>query len=148
VLDSLDLDDGPAHARLKDLLLDSAEDPEQSLQLLSNVLRSRLLEGHGETLFDLGQEDNGDSMSFTKDQWDIALERLTGAAGLLKAECRVLLTRHVGGPVEVGTVEEKDKSATGKIMIRQAPERAEDVIETRIAVIGNGIDAFAVTAPR
>ena len=135
-LDSLELSDSHAVARLKDLLLDDTEDAEQSLHQLSNIVQSRLIEGHGETLFDLGQEDNGDSMNFSKDQWDIALDRLRRAAALLKADCRVLLTRNVGGDVEV--VSEKEKGSMGRLMIRQRPESAEDVIETRIAVIGNG----------
>ena len=109
-----------------------------TLQQLSEVLQKRMLEGNGETLFDLGQEDNGESMAFSKEQWDVALDRIRRAAKILQAECRTLMTRNVGGPEEVETANEKDKSATGKIMIRQEPETAEDVIETRIAVVGNG----------
>lgn len=97
-----------------------------------------MLEGHGETLFDLGQEDNGETMSFSKDQWDVALDRIRRAASILQAECRMLMTRNVGGAEEVEIPNEKDKSCTGKMMIRQAPDTPEDVIETRIAVVGNG----------
>ncbi len=122
---------------MKDLL-DSGEDAEVTLQQLSEVLQKRMLEGNGETLFDLGQEDNGESMAFSKEQWDVALDRIRRAAKILRAECRILMTRNVGGPEEAETVNEKDKSATGKIMIRQEPETPEDVIETRIAVVGNG----------
>lgn len=128
---------------MKDLLLDSGEDAEVTLQQLSEVLQKRMLEGNGETLFDLGQEDNGESMAFSKDQWDVALDRIRRAGKILQAECQILMTRNVGGPEEVETVNEKDKSATGKIMIRQEPETPEDVIETRIAVVGNGkIDSY------
>lgn len=109
-----------------------------TLQQLSEVLQKRMLEGNGETLFDLGQEDNGESMAFSKEQWDVALDRIRRAAKILRAECRILMTRNVGGSEEVETPNEKDKSATGKIMIRQEPETPEDVIETRIAVVGNG----------
>ena len=138
ILDTLDLSDTSAHYRLKDLLLDTGPRAEDTLQQLSNVLQSRLLEGHGETLFDLGQEDNGETMGFSKEQWDVAWDRLQKAATLLKAHCKVLMVRNVGGDAEVGPSNEKDKSATGKIMIRQTPETVEDVIETRIAVVGNG----------
>ena len=138
ILDSLDLAETSSQLRLRDLLLDSSEDAEVTLQQLSEVLQKRMLEGNGETLFDLGQEDNGESMAFSKEQWDVALDRIRRAAKTLQAECRILMTRNVGGPEEVGTVNEKDKSATGKIMIRQEPETPEDVIETRIAVVGNG----------
>jgi GTPase len=96
------------------------------------------LEGHGEALFDLGQEDNGESMAFSKEQWDVALERTQRAAAMLRADCSILMTRNVGADQDVGPLNEKDKGASGKIMIRQQPESVEDVIETRIAVVGNG----------
>lgn len=98
-----------------------------------------MLEGYGETLFDLGQEDNGETMAFSKEQWDVALDRIWRAAGILQADCRILMTRNVGGAEEVETPNEKDKSCTGKVMIRQTPETSQDVIETRIAVVGNGM---------
>ena len=123
---------------MKDLLLDAGNDAEVTLQQLSNLVQSRMLEGHGETLFDLGQEDNGESMGFSKEQWDIALDRIRRAGRMLQAECRVLMTRNVGGLEEIETVNSKDKSASGKLLIRQTPDTIEDVIETRIAVVGNG----------
>ena len=118
--------------------MDTGDDKEVTLQQLSNVLQKRMLEGHGETLFDLGQEDNGETMAFSKEQWDVALDRIRRAANFLQADCRVLMTRNVGGEDEVGAANEKDKGSSGKVMIRQAPETPEDVIETRIAVVGNG----------
>ena len=138
ILDSLNLADGPAHVRLKELLEDTGDDEEVTLQQLSNIVQSRLLEGHGEALFDLGQDDNGETMAFNKEQWDVALDRIRRASKILRAECRILLTRNVGGPEEAETKNEKDKSCTGKLLIRQVPETIEDVIETRIAVVGNG----------
>ena len=138
ILETLNLAETSTRVRLKDLLLDAGDDAEVTLQQLSNLLQSRILEGHGETLFDVGQEDNGESMGFSKEQWNVALDRIRRAGGILRAECRVLMTRNVGGPEDVDTANSKDKSATGKLMIRQAPETIEDVIETRIAVVGNG----------
>ena len=143
ILDSLDLSETSAHVRLKELLLNPTG-AEDTLQQLSNLLQSRMLEGHGEILFDLGQEDNGESMGFSKVQWDTALERLERAASMLKADLRVLMTRNVGGAEEVGAINEKDKSVTGKVMIRQAPDTVEDVIETRIAVVGNGMTPMSI----
>ena len=77
-------------------------------------------------------------MGFSKEDWDVAFERIRQAATILKADYRILMTRNVGGDEEVGPINEKDKAVTGKIMIRQRPETVEDVIETRIAVVGNG----------
>jgi len=142
ILDTLNLAETSTQIRLSNLLLDTGDDAEVTQQQLSNLLQSRILEGHGETLFDLGQEDNGESMGFSKEQWDIALDKIRRAGRILQAECRVLMTRNVGGPEEVDTANLKDSSATGKLMIRQAPETIEDVIETRIAVVGNGTIRF------
>ena len=119
-------------------MLGTEPDPEDNLIHLGDVIQSRILEGHGETLFDLGQEDNGESMGFSKEHWDVALDRIRWVATSLRADCKILMTRNVGGEQEVGPLNDKDTSATGKIMIRQAPETVEDVIETRIAVVGNG----------
>lgn len=37
-------------------------------------------EGHGEALFDVGLEDSGESMGFSKDEWNFAYERLLATA--------------------------------------------------------------------
>ena len=139
ILDTLNLSETSVYVRLKHCLLDTSETAEETLQQLVNVLQKRLDEGHGETLFDLGQEDNGESMGFPKEQWEVSLKRLRKAANMLKADCRILMTRNVGGEEEVGPINEKDKGCTGKIMIRKTPDTVEDVIETRIAVVGNGM---------
>ena len=144
ILDSLNLAETSTQVKLKELLLDTGEDAEVTLSQLGNVLQKRMLEGNGETLFDIGQEDNGESMGLSKEQWDVALDRTQRAASVNQAECRVLMTRNVGGDVEAETPNEKDKSCTGKIMIRQAPETPEDVIETRIAVVGNGTTQYPI----
>ena len=143
ILDTLNLAETSAQIRLKEVLLDA--DGEESLKQLSEVLQSRILEGHGETLFDLGQEDNGESMGFSKEQWDIALDRIRKAAAMLKTDCRLLMTRNVGGDLEVGPLNDKDKGASGKVMIRRRPETVDDVIETRIAVVGNGSNTNLLT---
>lgn len=139
ILDTLDLAETSTHVRLRTLLLDTSKDSDVTLQQLSDLLQKRMLEGHGETLFDLGQEDNGETMSFDKEQWDVALDRIRRAAKILQAECRILMTRNAGGPEDVDAGNEKDQSVMGKVMIRQEPETPEDVIETRIAVVGNGM---------
>jgi GTPase len=134
------LSDTPNPIRLKDWLLDTSGDAGATLQQLAGLLQNRIDEGHGETLFHLGQEDNGETMGFTKEQWDLALTRLGEAASTLKADVRVLLTYNVGGPDEAETQNPKDKSCHSKLLIRQAPATPEEVIETRIAVVGN-VDA-------
>lgn len=141
IIDSLGLADSVTHVRLKELLLAGA-DSEERLAQLSDILRNRIEEGNGETLFELGYEDSGESMALTKDEWEVAMERLQVAAAALNADCQVLITRNVGGDREVETVSEKDKHADGKVMIRRNPDTVEDVIELRIAVVGNGMLSF------
>lgn len=136
-LDTLDLSDAPQRPRLKELLSGVGDDDEL-LRHLSDIVEARLAEGHGETLFDLGVEDDGQSMNFNKDQWDVALDRIRRASSVVMAECRTLLTKNVGGPEESEMRNEKETSVSGKLLIRQNPETIEDVIETRIAVVGNG----------
>lgn len=138
ILDSLDLADNDPRVPLHKLLL---ADDEDSLQRLVDDITSRLEDGHGETLFDLGFEHNGDSMHLNKADWDKAWDRLRAAAGKAKADCQLLLTKNVGGDVESQIApSEKDKDCGGKVLIRQNPATVENVIETRIAVVGN-VDA-------
>ncbi|CRG90660.1 GTP-binding protein 1 [Talaromyces islandicus] len=140
ILDQLGLSDAPSHRKIKDLLLGTAADGEDSFQNLAGVIQRRIDEGYGETLFDLGLEDNGDSMGFDLAQWNAAFARLEEAANTIPAHCQVLSTYNVGGPMESETTAEKAKGCYGKILIRQVPDRPEEVIETRIAVVGN-VDA-------
>ncbi|ATZ53032.1 hypothetical protein BCIN_08g06450 [Botrytis cinerea B05.10] len=137
ILNSLDIADTSPQVRIKELLLSADED---QLALLKNVLELRLEEGHGETIFEIGFENNGDAMGFNKKEWDVALKRLQEAAGKLNSDCQLLLTNGVGGEVEGETGESKEKDCTGKVLVRQHPASVEEVIETRIAVVGN-VDA-------
>ena len=137
ILNSLDLAETAPQVRLKELLLGQDED---HLEKLVDILRVRIDEGHGETVFDVGFENNGDSMALTKDEWEVAMKRLNQAAAMERADCQVLLTKNVGGDAEAELQSAKDKDCNGKILIRQNPKTVEDVIETRIAVVGN-VDA-------
>ncbi|KAI9846963.1 MAG: hypothetical protein M1837_003319 [Sclerophora amabilis] len=140
ILDSLGLEDSTPPVRLKPLLLDEPPVENESNTRLTEVLRERIGEGHGETLFELGYENSGESMSLTRDEWDVAVERVRAAASNLQADCRILLTRNVGGEEDAPSQLHKEKGCTGSIMIRQNPKTVEDVMETRIAVVGN-VDA-------
>ncbi|KAA8568889.1 hypothetical protein MFRU_017g00760 [Monilinia fructicola] len=137
ILNSLDIADTSPQVRIRDLLLSADED---ELTVLKNVLEMRLEEGHGETIFEIGFENNGDVMGLKKEEWDVALKRLKEAAAKCNSDCQVLLTKGVGGEVEGGSGDSKEKDCTGKVLIRQHPASVEEVIETRIAVVGN-VDA-------
>jgi len=96
---------------------------------LAHVLELRVQEGHGETIFELGVENNGDAMGLSKDEWAKALGKLEQAAKVVRCDCKVLIEKGEG-----------EEGHTGKLLIRQQPASVEDVMETRIAVVGN-VDA-------
>jgi GTPase len=102
------------------------------------------VEGYGEAVFELGYENNGDSMQLTVDEWQPAHDRLVAAAKNLKADCELLITKYVGGDKEAESTKGKTAKAgsgcSGKVLVRSIPSLPEDVIETRIAVVGN-VDA-------
>lgn len=142
ILDSLDLSDSTPRVPLRDLLL-AGDDDEASLHKFSDLLQERLDAGHGEMLFDIGYEHNGESMGLARGDWDRAYAGLVRAAKEARADCQLLLTKNVGGEVEAQSTAKgsgKDKDCTGKVLIRQVPTTVEEVIETRIAVVGN-VDA-------
>jgi GTPase len=138
ILDGLDLDDAEPRMPMRQLLL-GTDNVESLIEKLADVLRERLDEGKGETVFDLGFENNGDSLGMSKEDWDVAFDRLMKALALASADYQILLTRNVGGEADVET-KGKDKDCTGKLLIRRFPDAVEKVIETRIAVVGN-VDA-------
>ncbi|KAI0998768.1 GTP-binding protein 1 [Podosphaera aphanis] len=138
ILESLNLADHSSTVRLRELLLDQEKD---SLLKLTALLESRIEEGHGETVFEIGFENNGDAMNLTQDEWITALNHMREAAKNANAACQTLLTRNVGGEHEAeNAVAGKDTDCYGKFMIRRNPTSTENVIEIRIAVVGN-VDA-------
>ncbi|KAF4981483.1 hypothetical protein FZEAL_2726 [Fusarium zealandicum] len=155
LFDNLDLADSAPRAALKELLLGSDED---SFKQLQDIVSDRIEEGFGECVFELGYEHNGDSMNLTLEEWNKALETLKTAAKRIRADCDLLLSMNVGGDMEAASTSDKptsdkptkdkptkdrptkDKNCSGKVLIRQVPATTEDVIETRIAVVGN-VDA-------
>ncbi|RCI16443.1 hypothetical protein L249_2470 [Ophiocordyceps polyrhachis-furcata BCC 54312] len=161
LFDTLDLGNAPRRIRLKHVLQAKFEDEKEeaeALDQLRDLVVSRIEEGGGETVFDLGLEDGGESMHFSLDQWSTAYDRLVKAAKTVRADCELLLTRNVGGAVEAtasaadgkktaaagssssSKASKKEAFCSGKVLIRRVPCRPEDVIETRIAVVGN-VDA-------
>ncbi len=144
ILDSLNFNESEPQIPLRQLLLPPTEHGEENHAKLVEHIAERLAEGHGEAMFDLGFEDSGESMRLTRAEWDVALARLKEAAKQQRADCAVLLTKNVGGDMEAESTalgrdsKDKAKECTGKILVRQAPATVEGVIETRIAVVGNG----------
>ncbi|KAG6067831.1 hypothetical protein E4U32_002774 [Claviceps aff. humidiphila group G2b] len=140
LFDHLDLADTAPRIPLKDLFLGDGDD---NFEQLRHVIAERIEEGMGEAVFDLGYENNGESMELSLEDWNAAYERLVDAAKSAGADCQLLLTKNVGSEVEAESIAskpEKRGGCNGKILIRRVPNHVEDVIETRIAVVGN-VDA-------
>lgn len=134
----LELADSAPRIPLKNLLLATDDD---SLQKLEDLVADRTEEGWGECIFELGHEINGDSMLLSPAEWTTAYDRLVHAAKKIHTDCELLITNYVGGDKEAtstATTTSKDKGCSGKILIRQIPASIDKVIETRIAVVGNG----------
>lgn len=144
IIDALDIADSAPRPRLRELLLDTSADQDETLKQLQDVLHDRIEEGNGETLFELGSEDNGESMGFTKEQCSTAWDRLQRASKALSADCKILVSRNAGLEEESESAngQDKNQSATAKVMIRRKPGAVEDVIELRIAVVGNGTSSY------
>lgn len=167
ILDALDLDDAVPRVPMRRLLTapvsDAGTDADPNFVALTALVTERIDEGNGEVVLDLGFEHNGDTLGLTRDQWAVALARVERAADQAGADCDLLLTRNVGGPLDVvledsgaggagvtagngngnsglSAADKKRTDCTGKLMVRRRPGKVEDVIETRIAVVGN-VDA-------
>ncbi|KAG6016413.1 hypothetical protein E4U43_003697 [Claviceps pusilla] len=140
LFDNLDLADAAPRISLRDLVLGEGED---NVTRLRDIIADRIDEGMGETVFELGYENNGESMGLGLQDWNAAYKRVVEAAKSAGADCELLLTNNVGGKVEAESTiskPEKNGGCNGKILIRRVPTNVEDVIETRIAVVGN-VDA-------
>lgn len=121
--------------------MDDSETKDESIKQLQDILKTRLEEGHGECLFDVGLEDNGDSQALTEAEWEAALARLKVVLEHFKADWKILMTKNVSNSeVDVGNDLKKERGCVGKLMIRRRPVDIDDTIETRIAVVGN-VDA-------
>lgn len=125
--------------RLRHLLLDTSPTADDSVKQLKDLINRRLDEGSGEMIFDLGQEESGESMALKKEEWEAGAARVTSLMGELKTEQRLLMTKNIGGDLDVETAA-KDTSCSSKVLIRRIPQNLDDVIEMRIAVVGN-VDA-------
>ena len=76
-------------------------------------------------------------MGFSKEEWEVALGRIRGCSDELGVDVSVLMTRNTGAETDI-EASAKEKSCFGKVMLRTIPADVDEVIETRIAVVGNG----------
>ncbi|KAG0258603.1 hypothetical protein DFQ27_004541 [Actinomortierella ambigua] len=160
---------------LKEQLLNPTEATMESLQ---SLLTARIREGSGETMFEIGVEEDGAPMNLSDTEFETALTTVRTVASVLEAEVAVMYEKNVSGipepnitptaiipegeetasgnrtslqsssspsssapPASSSSSKEADKSnKTAYLMIRKAPKSGEELLEVRVAVVGN-VDA-------
>lgn len=134
IIETLGLsDDTQPSARIRDLLLGPQDENGPKLK---DLIASRLAEGRGETMFDVGIDNTTEEpMGFTKEEHDYAMKSIKGVAAGLKASITILITHNL----EIdGEEPPDDKGVSSMLLIRKQPESLEDLLEIRVAVVGNG----------
>jgi hypothetical protein len=134
ILETLGLsDDTQPSVGMRDLLLGPQEENGPKLK---ELIASRIAEGRGETLFDVGLDNTTEEpMGFTKEEYELAMKSVKAAVLELKASITVLITHNLGLD---GEEPSDDKGASSMLLIRKQPESLEDLLEIRVAVVGNG----------
>ncbi|XJO76128.1 hypothetical protein BDV3_006698 [Batrachochytrium dendrobatidis] len=147
---------------LKSLLLGDSND---SVTALTDLIQTRLDANMGETLLELGLEDDGLSMQLSASDFTIALDRIRQCADTLNADTTVLYKRRssslrtsteyndgdaeyiLSAKVEQLTMTDDTDSIPqshghcyGHVLIRQRAGKVQDLMELRICVVGN-VDA-------
>ncbi|KAG0003822.1 hypothetical protein BGZ79_011039 [Entomortierella chlamydospora] len=148
---------------LKEQFLNPTDSNIESLQTL---LAGRIREGSGETLFEIGIEEDGAPMNLTDEEYQTALSTVRTAATAVGAEIAVMYeqipgalpvpapdSKAVSPPAEAvsplaeavsassaAPTAEGDQAATFRrsyVMIRKIPKSVEELLEIRVAVVGN-----------
>ncbi|KAG0259567.1 hypothetical protein BG011_002552 [Mortierella polycephala] len=145
---------------LKEQFLDPTESNIESLQTL---LEARIREGSGETLFEIGVEEDGAPMNLNDAEYQTALSTVKTAASAIGAEVAIMFEKN-SGPTSGATVQVDSKEGdspsaptldvssmpttsttdgdqtlfkTSYVMIRKIPKSVEELLELRVAVVGN-----------
>ncbi|KAG0958252.1 hypothetical protein G6F32_000483 [Rhizopus arrhizus] len=121
------------HRTLKERLI---EYNEKDIEWLKQTISARMEQGKGETLFEIGLEEDGTPMNLTTKEYEICIANLT------------LLTQALGA--DLADLDEliqldinKTPISTQKVshlMIRKRPKSVQEALEVRVAVVGN-VDA-------
>lgn len=127
IIDQLNLgDDEPAaNQKLRSLLLPGEGEDAGAREALRGMLLALIAEGRGETLFDVGLERNGDNMGLGREDYERALARLREVSKEMKCAVTVLL-------------ESEAEGWSSKVLVRRHPDVIEELLEIRVAVVGNG----------
>lgn len=132
IIDQLGLGDPDpaANQKLRSLLLPSPEEDASAKEVLKGMLKGLVAEGRGETLFDVGLERSGDNMGLNEVEYRGALEQLREVAKGMDCAVTVLLEQSGNGAGVEGR--------NSKVLVRRQPKGIEELLEIRVAVVGNG----------
>ncbi|KAI8143821.1 hypothetical protein BJV82DRAFT_609552 [Fennellomyces sp. T-0311] len=123
----IDDDEFPATRTLKEMLIHATLDDIQALQQL---ITTRLDEGRGETLFEIGVEDDGEKMMLTEDEYKKSLATIEQIVSALDADYAIVEERGKDSAT-------RQQGVLANLMIRKRLKTVEDLLEIRIAVVGN-----------
>ncbi|KAF9965898.1 hypothetical protein BGZ70_003852 [Mortierella alpina] len=140
---------------LKDQFLNPTESNVESLQTL---LAARIQEGSGETLFEIGVEEDGTPMKMNDTEYQTALSTVRTAAAAVGAEVAVMFEKSAADSTAPPIPDNQDKDASliptepsatpaadadqalfksSYVMVRKTPKSVEELLELRVAVVGN-----------
>ncbi|KAK4519019.1 Cut9-interacting protein scn1 [Mucor velutinosus] len=120
---------------LKEILLNPTQ---QDIDHLTHLISTRIDQGRGETLFEIGLEEDGSSMNLTQDEYNKCIETIRTVTDKLQADFANI--------DELNTLDPTAKPANSTasdvyhLMIRKRPQSVQDLLEIRVAVVGN-VDA-------
>jgi GTPase len=132
-LDMMAIDKNP-HASLKELLLTGIG--------LEDLLSSKLQSGGGQLVFEIGLEEDGTNMRFSRPDYESALNNLTLAANRIDCDATVLFERMTPATSTNHTSPTSDGISSAPntfahVLIRKRPGKVQDLMEIRICVTGN-----------
>ncbi|KAG9325261.1 hypothetical protein KVV02_000009 [Mortierella alpina] len=140
---------------LKEQFLNPTESNVESLQTL---LAARIREGSGETLFEIGVEEDGTPMKLNDTEYQTALSTVRTAAAAVGAEVAVMFEKSAGDSTAPSIPDSQDKDTSSiltessvspaadadqslfkssYVMVRKTPKSVEELLELRVAVVGN-----------
>ncbi|KAG0199758.1 hypothetical protein BGX33_011466 [Mortierella sp. NVP41] len=135
---------------------------EANIESLQTLLAARIREGSGETLFEIGVEEDGAPMKLSDAEYQTALTTVKTAAAAVGAEVAIMHEKNAGlstgapilpesggkgvtpiaEPSLAPSVDAADQPIykSSYVMIRKTPKSVDELLELRVAVVGN-VDA-------
>ncbi|KAJ3320174.1 Short integuments 2, mitochondrial [Boothiomyces sp. JEL0866] len=134
-LGSISISPGIKTTTLRDILMTGGEQ-------LIDLLNSKIQVDIGETIFEVGLEDDGSSMDLTKLDYQVALTNVRNAAEKLGADVTLLHERNTPTLVTSTNADpvESTEYRYAHLLVRLRPGKMQDLPELRICVVGN-VDA-------